>query len=130
MSDIGGKRTLQACPQRICSYVTEVALAGTILIDEQCGVALNSIGYHRIIEAIRVRINWKDNSWTQRIIEPNDEESMTFISLIEADRLTFQTFERAAIAAYSEAVTSGEAFPEWDELMQKLASDPRSADAR
>jgi len=124
---LGGQRTLQARPQRVCSYATEAALAGTILIDEARGVALNSTGYHRIIDAVRARLDLQDKSSMRSIFEPNDEEGMTFISLIKADPLTFQSFERAAIAAYSEAVSSGETFLEWDELMQKLASDPRSA---
>jgi hypothetical protein len=104
-------------------------MAGTILVDELCGIALNSIGYHRIIEAIRVRLDFDGSPSIRRVFEPNDAEGMSFISLIEADPATFQFFEQAAIAAREEAISLGEAFPEWDNLVQKLGSDPRSAAA-
>ncbi|WP_157099196.1 hypothetical protein [Novosphingobium rosa] len=101
-------------------------MAGTILIDRDNGVALNSVGYHRILEAVRAQLNSEDARSTEGVFAPNDLEGMSFISLVEADTPTFRCFHSAAIAAYSGATESGYTFTEWDELMEKLKRDPRS----
>lgn len=101
-------------------------MAGSILINWGGGVALNGFGYDRIVEAVRKHLDTKSEIATKSIFEPNDLEGMSFISLIEADPQTFQSFQRAAVAAYEEATLNRETFAEWDELMQRLRDDPRS----
>lgn len=101
-------------------------MAGTILVDEGGGVALNSIGYHRIVESVRAHLDADAQSATQSVFEPNDMEGMTFISLIGASPAVFQSFREAATAAYNEAAKNGQTFAEWDELMRRLGADPRS----
>lgn len=104
----------------------EIGVAGSILISLNCGVALNSVGYHWIVAAVRAQLNSEGELATKSVFEPNDLEGMTFISLIEADQGIFRSFQRAAVAAYAAATKAGQTFEEWDELMRKLRDDPRS----
>ena len=101
-------------------------MAGSVLIDWDSAVALNSFGYDRIVDAVRAQLDAEGELATRSVFEPNDLEGMTFISLIEANLNTFRSFQRAAIAAYSAAANAGQTFTEWDDLMQKLRDDPRS----
>jgi hypothetical protein len=101
-------------------------MAGTILINETGGVALNSLGYQRIIEAIREEFSEGEADVRSAIYEGNDLACMNFISVKEQDAAGFQIFERAALAAYEKAEQHGQTFAEWDELMAQLAADTRS----
>ena len=101
-------------------------MAGTILINETAAVALNSIGYDRVIEAIREEFSEGDADVRSAIYEGNDVACMSFISVIDQGDAGFRVFQNAASAAYDKAALDGQTFDEWDELMSKLAADPRS----
>ena len=102
-------------------------MAGTILINEHSAVALNSFGYHRMIEAVRAELAAADPSVVSAIYEGNDVACMNFISLTEQDASGFRAFLNAAISAHQKAANDGQTFPEWDELMVKLEADQRHA---
>lgn len=101
-------------------------MAGTILINDVESVALNSIGYDSVIEAIREEFSEDDADVCSAIYESNDLACMSFISVIDQDDAGFRTFHSAARAAYRKAAREGRTFTEWDELMAKLVADPRS----
>jgi len=102
-------------------------MAGTILINEAGGVAFNSIGYDQVIAAIRAEFSDRDADLQATVYEGNDLACMSFISVVDQDVSGFRIFEGAVSAAYEKAVREGRTFAEWDELMAKLAADPRSS---
>jgi hypothetical protein len=100
-------------------------MAGTILIGHESAIALNSIGYDRIIEAIRDEFPTSETALLKAIYEPSDVAHLNFISLREQDKAGFRVFYSAALAAFNKTAGEGQTFPEWVELIDKLRADSR-----
>jgi hypothetical protein len=103
-------------------------MAGTILVDDDCGLATSTIEFDYLVERIRQAFAKNDEKFMQEIYEPLDEGGMTFISLTDTGVDGFRAFVRAAKQACSRAAAE-EGFAQhrkqWTELLEILERDPR-----
>lgn len=103
-------------------------MAGTILVDDDSGLATSTVEFDYLVERIRHAFTKDDERFLQQIYEPLDEGGMTFISLTDTGVEGFRAFVRAAKQACSRAATE-EGFAQhrkqWADLLDILERDPR-----
>ncbi len=103
-------------------------MAGSIIIAKGVLVPLSTVELYYLIEKIRVEFNEEDSEYRSSIYETLDEQGMPFIVLRKQGPEGFGAFVKATKRAYDKERTEASfREPLWDDLIDKLMSDPRYA---
>jgi hypothetical protein len=104
-------------------------MAGTIIISNGVGVALNSLDFGEFTDAIRLGWGGNPQEVLAKIYESLDEEGMSYIALDRCTAVEFRVFQRVIEKLCEDRSPRAHESPSkhlWDELVSALHADVRS----